>query len=94
MEYILTLFLYVNNDLVRKLEQPVATAAVCQQLSAGLNFRDPAVTTIAVCRPRVWSAQLFKNAGILFDQMCQKFLMGMAIGMHAVWPKPLFVEVQ
>jgi hypothetical protein len=52
MEYILTLFLYVNNDLVRKLEQPVATAAVCQQLSAGLNFRDPAVTAFATCRPR------------------------------------------
>jgi hypothetical protein len=52
MEYILTLFLYVNNDLVRKLEQPVATAAVCQQLSAGLNFRDRTVTTFATCRPR------------------------------------------
>lgn len=52
MEYILTLFLYVNNDLVRKLEQPVATAAVCQQLSQGLNFRDQAVTTVATCRPR------------------------------------------
>jgi hypothetical protein len=52
MEYILTLFLYVNNDLVRKLEQPVATAAVCQQLSSGLNFRDAAVTTFATCRPR------------------------------------------
>ena len=52
MEYILTLFLYVNNDLVRKLEQPVATAAVCQQLSQGLNFRDSAVTTVASCRPR------------------------------------------
>jgi hypothetical protein len=52
MEYILTLFLYVNNDLVRKLEQPVSTAAVCQQLSAGLNFRDAAVTTFATCRPR------------------------------------------
>lgn len=52
MEYILTLFLYVNNDLVRKLEQPVATAAVCQQLSAGLNFRDPAITAFAACRPR------------------------------------------
>jgi len=52
MEYILTLFVYINNDLVRKLEQPVATAAVCQQLSASLNFRDPAVTAIAACRPR------------------------------------------
>ena len=52
MEYILTLFLYVNNDLIRKLEQPVATAAVCQQLSASLNFRDAAVTTFATCRPR------------------------------------------
>jgi hypothetical protein len=52
MEYILTLFLYINNDLVRKLEQPVASAAVCQQLSASLNFRDPAVTTVATCRPR------------------------------------------
>lgn len=52
MEYILTLFLYVNNDLVRKLEQPVATAAVCQQLSQGLNFRDHLVTTVASCRPR------------------------------------------
>jgi hypothetical protein len=52
MEYILTLFLYVNGDLVRRLDQPVATAAVCQQLSAGLNFRDSAVTTIAACRPR------------------------------------------
>jgi hypothetical protein len=52
MEYILTLFLYVNNDLVRKLEQPVATAAVCQQLSQSLNFRDSAVTTVASCRPR------------------------------------------
>ncbi len=57
MEYILTLFLYVNNDLVRKLEQPVATAAVCQQLMAGLNFRDQSVTTVASCRPRGW---LFK----------------------------------
>lgn len=53
MEYILTLFLYINNDLVRKLEQPVATAAVCQQLMAGLNFRDSSVTTIASCRPRI-----------------------------------------
>jgi len=35
MECILTLFLYVNNDLVPKLEQPVATASVCQQLSHG-----------------------------------------------------------
>ena len=52
MEYILTLFLYVNNDLVRKLEQPVASAVVCQQLSASLNFRDAAVTTVASCRPR------------------------------------------
>ena len=52
MEYILTLFIYINNDLVRKLEQPVATAAVCQQLSAGFNFRDPAVTAFATCRPR------------------------------------------
>jgi len=52
MEYILTLFLYVNNDLVRRLEQPVATAAVCHQLSQGLNFRDSAVTTFATCRPR------------------------------------------
>ena len=52
MEYILTLFLYVNNDLVRKLEQPVASASVCQQLSSGLNFRDSAVTTVASCRPR------------------------------------------
>ncbi len=52
MEYILTLFVYINNDLVRKLEQPVATAAVCQQLMAGLNFRDSAITTVAACRPR------------------------------------------
>jgi hypothetical protein len=52
MEYILTLFIYINNDLVRKLEQPVATAAVCQQLSNGLNFRDTAVTAFATCRPR------------------------------------------
>ena len=52
MEYILTLFLYINGDLVRKAEQPVATAAVCQQLSASLNFRDSAVTTIASCRPK------------------------------------------
>jgi hypothetical protein len=52
MEYILTLFIYVNNDLIRKLEQPVATAAVCQQLSNNLNFRDPAVTAFATCRPR------------------------------------------
>ncbi len=52
MEYILTLFLYVNNDLIRKLEQPVASAQVCQQLSQGLNFRDPAITTVATCRPR------------------------------------------
>jgi len=52
MEYILTLFLYIDNNLVRKLEQPVATAAVCQQLSAGLNFRDQSVTTVAACRPR------------------------------------------
>lgn len=52
MEYILTLFLYINNDLVRKLEQPVSSAAVCQQLSAGLNFRDPSITTVASCRPR------------------------------------------
>jgi len=52
MDYILTLFLYINGDLVRRLDQPVATAAVCQQLSAGLNFRDPAVTTIATCRPK------------------------------------------
>ena len=52
MEYILTLFVYINNDLVRKLEQPVATAAVCQQLSQGLNFRDQSVTTFATCRPR------------------------------------------
>ena len=52
MEYILTVFLYINNDLVRKLEQPVATASVCQQLSQSLNFRDAAVTTFATCRPR------------------------------------------
>ncbi len=52
MEYILTLFLYINNDLVRKLEQPVATAAVCQQLSQGLNFRDQTLTTFATCRPK------------------------------------------
>jgi len=52
MEYILTLFLYINNDLVRKLEQPVASAAVCQQLSHGLNYRDSAVTAFATCRPR------------------------------------------
>jgi hypothetical protein len=52
MEYILTLFIYINNDLIRKLEQPVATAAVCQQLSAVLNFRDTAVTAFATCRPR------------------------------------------
>jgi hypothetical protein len=52
MEYILTLFVYINNDLVRRLEQPVATAAVCQQLSQGLNFRDPTITTVASCRPR------------------------------------------
>ena len=52
MEYILTLFLYVNNDLVRKLEQPVASATVCQQLMAGLNFRDASITTVASCRPR------------------------------------------
>lgn len=52
MEYILTLFLYINNDLVRKLEQPVATAAVCQQLMTSLNFRDAVVTTVAACRPR------------------------------------------
>ena len=52
MEYILTLFLYVNNDLVRKLEQPVATAQVCQQLSNNLNFRDQVVTAFATCRPR------------------------------------------
>ncbi len=52
MEYILTLFVYINNDLVRKLEQPVATAAVCQQLSTSLNFRDPTVTTFAACRPK------------------------------------------
>ena len=53
MEYILTLYLYINNDLMRRLEQPVVSAAVCQQLSHGLNFRDSAVTTIATCRPRV-----------------------------------------
>ena len=52
MEYILTLFIYINNDLVRRLEQPVATAAICQQLSAGLNFRDTIVTAFATCRPR------------------------------------------
>jgi hypothetical protein len=52
MEYILTLFVYFNGDLVRRLEQPVATAAVCQQLSNGLNFRDTAVTAFATCRPR------------------------------------------
>ena len=52
MEYILTLYLYINNDLVRRLEQPVASAAVCQQLSSGLNFRDTAITTVASCRPR------------------------------------------
>jgi len=52
MEYILTLFVYLNGDLIRKLEQPVASAAVCQQLSNGLNFRDPAVTAFAACRPR------------------------------------------
>lgn len=52
MEYILTLFVYINNNLIHKLEQPVATAAVCQQLSAGLNFRDSAVTAFAACRPR------------------------------------------
>ena len=52
MEYILTLFVYFNGDLVRRLEQPVATAAICQQLSHGLNFRDPAVTAFATCRPR------------------------------------------
>jgi hypothetical protein len=52
MEYILTLFLYINGDLIRKSEQPVASAAVCQQLSAGLNFRDPTITTVASCRPR------------------------------------------
>jgi hypothetical protein len=52
MEYILTLFLYVNGDLIRKTEQPVSTAAVCQQLSNSLNFRDSTVTAIAACRPR------------------------------------------
>ncbi len=52
MEYILTLFLYVNNDLVRKLEQPVASAQVCQQLSQALNFRDHGVTAFAACRAR------------------------------------------
>ena len=52
MEYILTLFVYFNNDLVRNVEQPVATAAVCQQLSNNLNFRDAAVTAFATCRPR------------------------------------------
>ena len=52
MEYILTLFVYFNNDLVRKVEQPVATAAICQQLSSNLNFRDPAVTAFATCRPK------------------------------------------
>jgi hypothetical protein len=52
MEYILTLFLYVNNNLVRKIEQPVATAAVCQQLSSNLNFRDATVTAFASCCPR------------------------------------------
>ena len=52
MEYILTLYLYINNDLVRKLEQPVATASVCQQLSQNLNIRDSAVTAFATCRPR------------------------------------------
>ena len=52
MEYILTLFVYFNNDLVRKVEQPVATAAVCQQLSSNLNFRDSAVTAFATCRPK------------------------------------------
>jgi hypothetical protein len=53
MEYILTLFVYFNGDLVRKLEQPVATASVCQQLSHGLNFRDSTVTAFASCRPRL-----------------------------------------
>lgn len=52
MEYILTLYLYINNDLVRRLEQPVATAVVCQQLSQALNFRDSSITTVASCRPR------------------------------------------
>ena len=52
MEYILTLFLYVNNDLIRKLEQPVASAQICQQLSTGLNFRDSTITTFATCRPK------------------------------------------
>jgi hypothetical protein len=53
MEYILTLFVYFNGDLVRKLEQPVATASVCQQLSNSLNFRDSTVTAFASCRPRL-----------------------------------------
>lgn len=53
MEYILTIYLYINNDFVRRLEQPVANAAVCQQLSQGLNFRDAAITTVAACRPRI-----------------------------------------
>jgi hypothetical protein len=52
MEYVLTLYLYINNDLVRRLEQPVATAVICQQLSQGLNFRDASITTVASCRPR------------------------------------------
>ena len=52
MEYILTFFVYFNGDLIRKLEQPVATAAMCQQLSAGLNFRDTMITAFATCRPR------------------------------------------
>lgn len=52
MEYILTLFVYVNNDLMRKVEQPVSSAVVCQQLSGALNFRDPVVTAFAACRPR------------------------------------------
>jgi hypothetical protein len=52
MEYILTVYLYINSELVRRLDQPVINAAVCQQLSQGLNFRDAAITTVAACRPR------------------------------------------
>jgi hypothetical protein len=52
MEYILTFFVFFNGELIRKLEQPVATAAVCQQLSQGLNFRDQVITAFATCRPR------------------------------------------
>ena len=53
MEYILTLFLYINGELVRKLEQPVSSAAACHQLSQALNFRDQVVTTFAACRARI-----------------------------------------